>query len=73
MRPDLIRLLVDEDRKDLINSKSVGSTIQSVKTIDRVGLSKPLSDPEQDWVSLSERILWFEDDCLIEGEERIRI
>jgi len=53
MRPDLIRLLVDEDRKDLINTKSVGSTIQSVKTIDRVGLSKPLSEPEQDYVSVS--------------------
>lgn len=48
MRPDLIRLLVDEDRKDLVNTKSVGSTIQSVKTIDRVGLSKPLGDPEQE-------------------------
>lgn len=48
MRPDLIRLLVDEDRKDLINTKSVGSTIQSVKTIDRVGLSKPLASAEEE-------------------------
>lgn len=48
MRPDLIRLLVDDDRKNLINSKSMDSKIQSVKTIDRVGLSKPLGQPEQE-------------------------
>jgi cyanide hydratase len=45
MRPDLIRLLVDTDRKDLIvrEDKHTGG-IKIVKTIDRTGLSTPLAD-----------------------------
>jgi len=43
MRPDLIRLLVDTDRKDLIvRQNKDGSGIKITKTIDRVGLSTPL-------------------------------
>jgi hypothetical protein len=43
MRPDLIRLLVDTDRKDLVTEKDKnGNGIAPIRTIDRVGLSKPL-------------------------------
>lgn len=44
MRPDLIRLLVDTDRKDLVvhEDKRTGG-IKITKTIDRVGLSTPLA------------------------------
>jgi len=43
MRPDLIRLLVDTDRKDLVTEKDKnGAGIATIKTIDRVGLSTPL-------------------------------
>ena len=41
MRPDLVRLLVDNRRKDLITHAD-GNSIVPTKTIDRVGLSKPL-------------------------------
>ena len=43
MRPDLIRLLVDTKRKDLVvqEDRENGGVV-SVRTIDRVGLSTPL-------------------------------
>lgn len=45
MRPDLICLLVDRDRKDLVVSEDKqGGGIKIIKTIDRVGLSTPLAD-----------------------------
>lgn len=49
MRPDLIRLLVDTDRKDLVvhRDKQNGG-IKSSRTIDRVGLSTPLSALEHE-------------------------
>lgn len=46
MRPDLIRLLVDTDRKDLVVRQGGDSGIKVVKTMDRVGLSTPLSELE---------------------------
>lgn len=43
MRPDLIRLLVDTDRKDSVVEKDKNSNgIKVIRTIDRVGLSVPL-------------------------------
>ena len=49
MRPDLIRLLVDTDRKDLVvrEDKQNGG-IKNIRTIDRVGLSVPLSALDRD-------------------------
>ncbi|RDW91641.1 hypothetical protein BP5796_02806 [Coleophoma crateriformis] len=49
MRPDLIRLLVDTDRKDLVvrEDKQTGG-IKVVKTADRVGLSTPLAALERE-------------------------
>lgn len=44
MRPDLIRLLVDDNRKDLVvREDRVNGGVAYTRTIDRVGLSKPLS------------------------------
>ena len=47
MRPDLIRLLVDTNRKDLVvrEDRENGGVAYS-RTIDRVGLSVPLEDEE---------------------------
>ncbi|KAL5342272.1 carbon-nitrogen hydrolase [Aspergillus crustosus] len=46
MRPDLIRLLVDDNRKDLIVSEDrVNGGVKYTTTVDRVGLSKPLGAP----------------------------
>lgn len=43
MRPDLIRLLVDTNRKDLVvHEDRVNGGVAYVKTVDRVGLSTPL-------------------------------
>lgn len=53
MRPDLVRLLVDTDRKDLITEKDKnGAGIAAIRTIDRVGLSTPLptAKPAEDVV-----------------------
>ena len=53
MRPDLIRLLVDTNRKDLVvrEDKANGGVIYT-RTIDRVGLSLPLdssaTEPESE-------------------------
>lgn len=47
MRPDLIRLLVDTNRKDLVvrEDKVNGGTAYT-RTMDRVGLSVPLEEEE---------------------------
>jgi cyanide hydratase len=45
MRPDLMRLLVDTRRKDLITHADEEGRISATRTIDRVGLSKPLDSP----------------------------
>lgn len=43
MRPDLIRLLVDTNRKDLIVQEDrINGGVIYTRTIDRVGLSTPL-------------------------------
>jgi cyanide hydratase len=43
MRPDLIRLLVDTNRKDLIvHEDRVNGGVAYTRTVDRVGLSTPL-------------------------------
>ncbi|PWY67895.1 hypothetical protein BO70DRAFT_366192 [Aspergillus heteromorphus CBS 117.55] len=43
MRPDLIRLLVDTNRKDLIvREDRVHGGVEYTRTLDRVGLSTPL-------------------------------
>ena len=49
MRPDLIRLLVDTDRKDSVVEMDEGSKrIQVIRTIDRVGLSAPLRTSDEE-------------------------
>lgn len=43
MRPDLIRLLVDTNRKDLVVEEDrVNGGVKYTRTVDRVGLSKAL-------------------------------
>ena len=45
MRPDLIRLLVDGNRKDLVVSEDrEKGGVKYTRTVDRVGLSKPLGE-----------------------------
>ena len=47
MRPDLIRLLVDGNRKDLVVSEDrINGGIKYTSTMDRVGLTKPLEAPK---------------------------
>ena len=48
MRADLIRLLVDTRRKELITHADTDGGIGSYSTLDRVGLSMPLSEPKPD-------------------------
>ena len=48
MRADLIRLLVDTRRKELITHADTDGGIGSYSTLDRVALSKPLSEPKAD-------------------------
>ncbi|KAK0515085.1 hypothetical protein JMJ35_002464 [Cladonia borealis] len=48
MRADLIRLLVDTRRKELITHADTDGGIGSYSTLDRVSLSKPLSEPKPD-------------------------
>lgn len=43
MRPDLIRLLVDDRRKNLIVTESENGGVHCPSTLERVGLAKPLS------------------------------
>lgn len=48
MRPDLIRLLVDKNRKDLVVQEDrENGGVAYAKTIDRVGLSTPLEALEE--------------------------
>lgn len=45
MRPDLIRLLVDTNRKDLVVQEDrENGGVSYTKTIDRVGLTVPLGE-----------------------------
>jgi cyanide hydratase len=43
MRPDLIRLVVDTDRKSLVSEASHSGAYTVSSTMERVGLNKPLS------------------------------
>jgi len=45
MRPDLIRLLVDTRRKELITHADQQGSLGVYNTRDRVGLSQPLDAP----------------------------
>lgn len=48
MRPDLIRLLVDTNRKDLVvHEDCVNGGVAYTRTVDRVGLSAPLDAMNQ--------------------------
>lgn len=44
MRPDLLRLVVDTDRKSAVSKVNGSGSHEVEKTIDRVGLSRPLSE-----------------------------
>lgn len=44
MRPDLLRLVVDTDRKSLVNRVDGSGKFIVEKTVDRVGLSTPFKD-----------------------------
>jgi cyanide hydratase len=44
MRPDLLRLVVDTDRKSLVSKVDGSGKYIVEKTIDRVGLSTPFKD-----------------------------
>lgn len=45
MRPDLIRLLVDTNRKDLVVQEDhANGGVAYTRTVDRVGLSTPLAE-----------------------------
>lgn len=44
MRPDLLRLVVDTDRKSLINKVDGSGKFIVERTVDRVGLSTPFKD-----------------------------
>jgi cyanide hydratase len=48
MRPDLIRLLVDTRRKELVTEADPTGGITSYSTRDRLGLNKPLDGPKND-------------------------
>lgn len=45
MRPDLIRLLVDTKRKNLVVEEDGSNGVVYTRTVDRVGLSTPLPAP----------------------------
>ena len=48
MRPDLIRLLVDTRRKELVTHSDQDGSIGRYSTQDRVGLSTPLDVQQSD-------------------------
>jgi cyanide hydratase len=48
MRPDLIRLLVDTRRKELVTEADPLGGITSYSTRDRLGLNKPLDGPKNE-------------------------
>jgi cyanide hydratase len=49
MRPDLIRLLVDTRRKELVTEADPVGGITSYSTRDRLGLNKPLDGPKSEF------------------------
>ena len=57
MRADLIRLLVDTRRKELITHADTDGGIGSYSTLDRVGLSMPLSEPKPDVRAIKKVVL----------------
>ncbi|KAF7911522.1 uncharacterized protein EAE98_011992 [Botrytis deweyae] len=58
MRPDLIRLLVDTRRKELITEADQDGRIGTYNTQDRVGLNRPLDAPKVDGPSgVSKQVL----------------
>lgn len=58
MRPDLIRLLVDTRRKELITEADQDGGIGTYNTQDRVGLNRPLDAPKIDGPSgVSKQVL----------------
>lgn len=58
MRPDLIRLLVDTRRKELITEADQDGGIGTYNTQDRVGLNRPLDAPKVDGPSgVSKQVL----------------
>lgn len=44
MRPDILRLVVDTDRKSSVNRVNASGSYETVSTVDRVGLSKPFNE-----------------------------
>ncbi|KAI6857975.1 Cyanide [Hortaea werneckii] len=46
MRPDLLRLVVDVDRKDAVSKVKGSGSHEVVRTVDRVGLSRPFNELE---------------------------
>jgi len=42
MRPDLLGLRIDSDRKDLVTEDNKNGKNIAIRTIDRIGLSTPL-------------------------------
>ncbi|CAK4034847.1 Cyanide hydratase [Lecanosticta acicola] len=48
MRPDLIRLVVDVDRKTNVSKVSGAGVPELVSTVERVGLNKPLKDEKEE-------------------------
>lgn len=48
MRPDLIRLVVDTDRKDSVSRVNGNGTHEVISTLKRVGLDKPLATEEDE-------------------------
>ena len=47
MRPDLIRLLVDTRRKELVTEADDGNGIATYSTRERLGLQLPLEPPNR--------------------------
>lgn len=48
MRPDLIRLVVDTDRKNSVSRVTGSGSHEVITTLERVGLNKPLQDEAED-------------------------
>ena len=58
MRPDLMRLLVDTRRKELITHADTGGPggLGSYSTLERVGLSASLAEPKPDVRPMKKRV-----------------
>ena len=50
MRPDLIRLLVDTRRKELVTETDGDHGVREYSTRERLGLNSPLDPPKQEKV-----------------------